>query len=54
MDLFAVVDQIIELLRNRARVSYRALQVQFTRNDEALEALKAELIVGARPQALRG
>jgi Adenylate and Guanylate cyclase catalytic domain len=44
MDLFAVVDQVIELLRGRGRVSYRALRVQFHLDDEALEALKAELI----------
>ena len=44
MDLFAVVDQVIELLRSRGRVSYRALRVQFHLDDEALEALKAELI----------
>src|SRR5215475_142157 len=44
MDLFAAVDQVIELLRNRGRVSYRALRVQFNLDDEGLEALKAELI----------
>ena len=44
MDLFAVVDQVIELLRSRGRVSYRALQVQFNLDDKALDALKAELI----------
>jgi len=44
MDLFAVADQVIELLRSRGRVSYRALRVQFHLDDEALEALKAELI----------
>jgi class 3 adenylate cyclase len=44
MDLFAVVDQVIELLRSRGRVSYRALRVQFHLDDEALEALKAELM----------
>jgi hypothetical protein len=44
MDLFAVVDQVIKLLRSRGRVSYRALRVQFHLDDEALEALKAELI----------
>lgn len=53
MDFFAAVDQITEPLRSRGRVSYRALRVQFTRDDEALFALKAELIVRARPQALR-
>ena len=52
MDFFAAVDQVIELLRSRELVSYRALRVQFTRDDEALFA-KAELIVRARPQALR-
>jgi class 3 adenylate cyclase/tetratricopeptide (TPR) repeat protein len=44
MDFFAVVDQVIELLQSRGRVSYRALQVQFNLDDKALEALKAELI----------
>jgi class 3 adenylate cyclase/predicted ATPase len=44
MDLFAVVDQVIELLRRRGRVSYRALRVQFHLDEETLEALKAELI----------
>jgi TOMM system kinase/cyclase fusion protein len=44
MDLFAVVDQVIQLLRSRGRVSYRALRVQFNLDDEALDALKAELI----------
>jgi hypothetical protein len=44
MDLFAVLDQVIELLRTRGRVSYRALRVQFHLDDEALDALKAELI----------
>jgi hypothetical protein len=43
MDLFTVVDQVIELLRSRGRVSYRALRVQFHLDDEALDALKAEL-----------
>jgi hypothetical protein len=44
MDLFAVVDQVIELLRSRRRVSYWALRVQFDLDDEALEALRTELI----------
>jgi TOMM system kinase/cyclase fusion protein len=44
MDLFAVIDQVIELLRSHGRVSYRALRVQFNLDDEALEALKAEII----------
>jgi hypothetical protein len=37
MDLFKVLDQVIELLRSYRRVSYRALRVQFNLNDESLE-----------------
>jgi len=44
MNFFVVVDQVIELLRSRGRVSYRALRVQFKLDDQALEALKAEVI----------
>jgi class 3 adenylate cyclase/predicted ATPase len=44
MDFYAVLDQVVDLLRRRGRVSYRALRLQFNLNDEALEALKAELI----------
>ena len=44
MDLFAVIDRIIELLRQRGRVFYRALQVQFHLDDEQLDALKEELL----------
>jgi class 3 adenylate cyclase/predicted ATPase len=44
MDFYAVLDQVVDLLRRRGRVSYRALRIQFNLNDEALEALKAELI----------
>ena len=44
MDFFAVVDRVIELLPSRGRVSYQALRIQFNLDDEALKALKAELI----------
>jgi class 3 adenylate cyclase len=44
MDLFAVLDQVIELLRSRGRVSYRALRVQLHLDDDGIEALKDELI----------
>jgi class 3 adenylate cyclase len=44
MDFFAVVDQVLALLRQRRRVSYRALKVQFHLDDEQLEALKEELL----------
>ena len=44
MDFYAVLDQVLALLRQRQRVTYRALQLQFHLDDEALEALKDELI----------
>jgi class 3 adenylate cyclase/tetratricopeptide (TPR) repeat protein len=44
MEFFTVVDQVIELLRSRGRVSYRALRLQFNLDDNALDALKEELI----------
>jgi hypothetical protein len=40
MDFVAVVDQVIALLRQRGRVTYRTLQLQFTLNDEHLATLK--------------
>ena len=44
MDFVAVVDQVITLLRQRGRVAYRTLKVQFHLDDDALEALKDELL----------
>jgi class 3 adenylate cyclase len=44
IDLLAVVDQVIELLRSRGRVSYRVLKLQLQLDDDAIEALKDELI----------
>src|SRR5919198_487319 len=44
MDLYAILDQVVDLLRQRQRVTYRALKVQFHLEDEALEALKDELL----------
>ncbi len=44
MDFYAVLDQVIALLRQRGRASYRALKVQFQLDEEQLEALKEELI----------
>ena len=44
MDLYAILDQVVDLLRQRQRVTYRALTVQFQLDDEALEALKDELL----------
>ena len=48
MDFVAVVDQVIALLRQRGRVTYRTLKRQFQLDDEALEDLKDELIKGQR------
>jgi len=44
MDFYTLLDQVVDLLRQRQRVTYRALKVQFHLDDEALEALKDELI----------
>jgi class 3 adenylate cyclase/tetratricopeptide (TPR) repeat protein len=44
VDFVAVVDEAIALLRQRGRVAYRTLKVQFQLDDAALEALKDELL----------
>ena len=44
MDFYAVLDQVVALLRSRGRVSYRALKRQFTLDDAYLDDLKAEII----------
>jgi hypothetical protein len=49
MDFYAILDQVVGLLHQRQRVTYRALKVQFHLDDEALEALKDELLY-AHPQ----
>jgi class 3 adenylate cyclase/tetratricopeptide (TPR) repeat protein len=49
VDFVAVMDQTIALLRQRGRVTYRTLQIQFTLNDEQLAALKDELLY-SQPQ----
>jgi len=51
MDFYAVLDQAVDLLRQRGRVTYRALQLQFQLNDDELEALKDELLY-AHPQVV--
>src|SRR5262245_61582686 len=48
MDFVAIVDQAIALLRQRGRLTYRTLQVQFQLDDAHLEVLKDELIEGQR------
>ena len=48
MDFYAVLAQVIGLLQREGRVSYRALKVQFSLDDDQLEALKDELIEAKR------
>ena len=51
MDFVAVVDQALALLRQRGRVTYRTLQIQFTLDDEQFVALKDELLY-SHPQVV--
>jgi len=51
VDFVAVVDQVLTLLRQRGRVTYRTLQLQFTLDDEQLAALKDELLY-SQPQVI--
>src|SRR6516165_6425775 len=44
MDFYGIFDQVIDLLKHRGRVSYRALKIQFQLSDDGIEALKDELI----------
>ena len=44
MDFVAVLDQVIALLRQRGRMTYRTLQRQFQLDDDALYDLKDELL----------
>ena len=48
MEFYAVLEQVLDLLRRRGRVSYRALKAQFTLDDDYLAALKDELIDAQR------
>ena len=44
MDFFQALDRVIELLRQRERVSYRALKLELKLDDEVLDALREELV----------
>jgi hypothetical protein len=44
VDFVAMVDQVIILLRQRGRMTYRALQRQFQLDDDALHDLTEELL----------
>src|SRR5919108_4793792 len=41
-----LLDQAIDMLRRRGRVTYRALKLQFQLDDETLDVLKDELLYG--------
>ena len=49
MDFYMFLDQVVHLLRQRQRVTYRALQRQWQLEEEILNDLKAELLY-AYPQ----
>jgi hypothetical protein len=44
MDFYEMVDQVVKLLQQRGRLTYRSLKVQFKLDDETCEALKDELL----------
>src|SRR5262247_252219 len=44
MDFYTILDQVIDLLKQRGRASYRALKRQFALDDAYLEDLKVEII----------
>jgi hypothetical protein len=48
MNFYEVLDQVIDLLRRRGRVAYRALKMQFNLDDDAMEALKDDIIKAQR------
>jgi class 3 adenylate cyclase len=48
MDFYAVLDQVVELVRNRGRVSYQALKLKFDLDDKHFQALKEELLFAHR------
>jgi class 3 adenylate cyclase len=49
MDLYEVLDRVVELLRSRKRVTYRLLQRQFNLDEATLQDLTVELLF-AHPQ----
>ena len=44
-----LLDQAIDLLRRRGRVTYRALKLHFHLDDDTIEVLKDELLYGQQP-----
>ncbi len=48
MDLMNVLDQARDLLQKKGRITYRMLKAQFQLDNEAMDALREELIEGER------
>jgi hypothetical protein len=48
MEFYELLERVLELLRQRGRVSYRALKAQFHLDDDYLAALKDELVDAQR------
>jgi hypothetical protein len=48
MDFYAVLDQVLDLLRQRGRVTYNALKRQFGLDEACLQDLKDEIISAQR------
>src|SRR5215468_3473937 len=48
MGFYEILDQVVDLLRRRGRVTYRALKREFQVDDAFLEDLKAELVTAQR------
>ena len=46
MDLMEVLAQVRELLQNKRRITYQMLKAHFRLDNEAIEALREELIEG--------
>ena len=46
-----ILDQAIEMLQRRGRLTYRALKLQFNLDDEYLDALKEEILY-SQPQVV--
>src|SRR5215510_12960597 len=51
MEFYNILDQIVALLQRRGRVTYNALKLQFTLDDDQLAVLKDELLY-AHPQVV--
>ena len=48
MDFYAVLDQVLDLLRQRGRVTYNALKRPFELDDACLQDLQDEIIEAQR------